>query len=107
MNFFIFSGAEKGEWSEFHDSHYDWWAFPLNEPSSKGFSYTISAVDGEALINDKEFISTFRKGASLVLLSWGWDVHINDFVPDHLRGKGQSWADWPVRCCSLLYILLI
>ena len=27
------------KWSTFHSAHYDWWAFPIDRPSSYGSAY--------------------------------------------------------------------
>jgi hypothetical protein len=33
--------ASAGNWQAFHDHHYDWWAFPIDKPSSYAFAYTV------------------------------------------------------------------
>jgi hypothetical protein len=30
-----------GNCQAFHDNHYDWWAFPIDKPSSYAFAYTV------------------------------------------------------------------
>lgn len=37
----------------FHSSHYDWWAFPYDQPSSYRDKYQIGPVEKEQLIHDK------------------------------------------------------
>ena len=29
------------KWATFHHSHYDWWAFPIDQPSSYGSAYQV------------------------------------------------------------------
>ena len=29
------------EWNKFHHTHYDWWAYPINEPSRFGEMYQL------------------------------------------------------------------
>jgi len=49
--------ASNSDWDSFHQNHYDWWAFPLDKPSSFGFKYTLEANDVIALQADAEFRS--------------------------------------------------
>lgn len=37
----------------FHSSHYDWWAFPVDQPSSYRDKYQIGPVERSQLIQDK------------------------------------------------------
>ena len=83
------------KWGEFHRNHYDWWAFPIDQPSSFGFKYTVTAEALAELQNDAEFIGSLQKAAKLLFLSWGWDIHKRDFVDD--PDPDQAWADWPIR----------
>ena len=33
------------DWRSFHDQHYDWWAFPINKPSSYGDKFQLAPGD--------------------------------------------------------------
>jgi len=37
--------SKTNNWKEFHDSHYDWWTFPIPERSSMGFQYSVYEDD--------------------------------------------------------------
>jgi hypothetical protein len=87
--------AEESNWISFHDNHYDWWAFPIEKPSGKGFRYSVSDQIRVELKADTVFVEQLRECSRLLLLSWGWDIEAQRLVanPD----VGQSWANWPVR----------
>ena len=87
--------AADSNWTAFHDSHYDWWSFPIDKPSAKGFRYSISDEIREELKQDQEFINQLRESTILLLLSWGWDVATS--TPVARAEPGQDWANWPVR----------
>ena len=87
--------ADESNWRIFHDSHYDWWAFPIEKPSGKGFRYSISEQVRLELTADTVFIEQLRECSRLLLLSWGWDIEAQKLVDN--PGEGQSWANWPVR----------
>lgn len=87
--------ADESSWSTFHNSHYDWWAFPIDKPSAKGFRYSVSSDVVEALMLDATFIEQLRKCSSLLLLSWGWDVDAHKLVEN--PEEDQRWAMWAVR----------
>jgi hypothetical protein len=87
--------AEESSWSSFHDNHYDWWAFPIEKPSGKGFKYSVSDQVRLELTADTVFIKQLRECSRLLLLSWGWDIVAQKLVDN--PGEGQSWANWPVR----------
>jgi hypothetical protein len=65
--------ANRG-YEDFHHNHYDWWAFPIDEPSSKGFRYVVLKGDIEDLKKDREFMARFITGLDLLCASWGWDL---------------------------------
>jgi hypothetical protein len=65
--------ARRG-YGEFHHNHYDWWAFPIDEPSSKGFRYVVLQGDIDELKRDKAFMNRYIKGIELLCASWGWDL---------------------------------
>jgi hypothetical protein len=67
------------EWSsqgykDFHHNHYDWWAFPIDEPSSYGYKYVVLNGDIDELKTDKVFMARFQRGLELIFESWGWSL---------------------------------
>ncbi len=87
--------ATQHKWQEFHDSHYDWWTFPIDKPSRLGFTYTVFEDEITALKQDSQFVKNYIRGVELVLLAWGWDLFEEKEVSD--PEPGQAWADWPIR----------
>jgi hypothetical protein len=87
--------AADGNWQAFHDNHYDWWAFPIDKPSSYAFAYTVYSDEIAQMRQDEAFMQRHRLGAQLLLLSWGWGVLAGAVVSD--SAPGQAWANWPIR----------
>jgi hypothetical protein len=87
--------AEESSWSRFHENHYDWWAFPIDRPSAKGFRYSISDEVRLELLEDSVFIEQLRECSRLLFLSWGWDVEAQKLVSR--PSEAQTWAMSPVR----------
>ncbi|MCR9120299.1 MAG: hypothetical protein NXI22_25465, partial [bacterium] len=87
--------ANSHDWDQFHDSHYDWWTFPIDQPSSHGHAWTVYEGEVADLRADSAFVDRYLLGVELVSASWGWDVRrrkgVNDTHPN------QKWNDWPVR----------
>jgi len=87
--------ASENQWINFHEKHYDWWMFPIDEPSSKGYAWTVYEGDVTELKKDDKYIRNYLRGAELLALSWGWDLlnrrYITDPKPD------QKWQNWPIR----------
>ncbi len=93
--------ANARQWQKFHYGHYDWWAFPIDKPSSHGLKYTFYEGDIAALNQDAEFVARHRLGLALVALSWGWDI---DTASELAAPKdNQSWQNWPVRLYKMAY----
>lgn len=87
--------AEARDWGSFHRNHYDWWAFPIDQPSSMGLKYCVTPDAVAVLKHSEEFIGHLRRLAELLLLSWGWDATTGSPVPD--PQPNQEWAGWPIR----------
>ena len=87
--------AENRDWQSFHNNHYDWWAFPIDSPSSHGYRYSVSKESVEVLNQSPEFLSNLSESAGLLLLSWGWDSAKNESLAN--VDSGQAWAHWPIR----------
>ncbi len=69
-----FQAWAKQGYGDFHHNHYDWWAFPIDEPSSKGYRYVVLKGDIEDLKTDREFMGRYITGLNLLCASWGWDL---------------------------------
>lgn len=87
--------AAKGEWSEFHRSHYDWWAYPIDEESGFGNKYKLGPEEISTLKEDTAFINSLREAVNLYLLSSGWDVVSSSYRPDLVTK--QRYNDHPIR----------
>ncbi len=87
--------AEAGDWASFHRSHYDWWMFPIDEPSGFGLAYTVFEEEIEELREDKQYLGDLQEGALLLGQSWGWDLMKRAPVPH--PGPNQRWQNWPIR----------
>lgn len=88
--------AENGEWGRFHSEHYDWWAFPLDEPSGAyGDRFVVEPEVVRALQADPDFMKALRVNLVLVCLSWGWDLKKRRFIKR--PAPEQRWQQWPVR----------
>ena len=70
------------------------WMFPINEKSSRGFSYTLSSEHVEELKANKDFMKDLKRGVELLMLSWGWDIQSEKLIDNPTRH--QVWQDWPV-----------
>lgn len=93
--------ALQNDWERFHDSHYDWWVFPINRPSAYGMMWVVFDQEIAQLKEDSSFVADYRKGIELVSASWGWDVMNRSYIPH--PNRGQSWHDWPVRLFKAAY----
>lgn len=87
--------AAAHDWQAFHNHHYDWWAFPIDRPSQHGFAYSVFEAERAALLERSKFRDNLAEAAHLLLLSWGWDMSSQQFVPN--PEPGQAWANWPIR----------
>lgn len=87
--------ASDEHWINFHLSHYDWWMFPIDQPSSYGFAWTVFEGDIEGLKRDDAYIRGYLRGAELLTQSWGWDMLKSEYMPN--PKPDQKWANWPIR----------
>ena len=87
--------VEGGMWDRIHAAHYDWWMFPIDAPSSYGFTWTVYDGDVAELKRDALFVRGYLRGAEILALSWGWDLAAGAPVLD--AHPDQRWQDWPVR----------
>lgn len=89
------SWVSTNDWNSFHHSHYDWWAFPIDRPSSYGFMWTVYEGEIAELKKDSHFVSKHIHGIELLAASWGWDLFGRVYIPN--PHPEQKWQDWPVR----------
>ena len=87
--------AAQERWLVLHRSHYDWWMFPIDEPSGYGFAYTVYAGEIEELKSDAHYLGSYLEGARILATSWGWDLAGGKEMEVH--GAGQGWQNWPIR----------
>ena len=87
--------SSRKDWERFHSSHYDWWAFPISQPSAYGLAYSVFAGEVGELKQDASFVADYRQGIELVAASWGWDLAAGAALAQ--PAPGQSWHHWPVR----------
>ena len=83
--------ASKKEWFQFHENHYDWWTFPINDKSSFGLTYTVFKEETDLLQTDSDFMTNFREGLRLVALSWAWKLETREEIPESQRDLHQQW----------------
>lgn len=87
--------ATERNWDKFHNSHYDWWTFPIDKPSRLGYAYTVFDEEVEQLKSDPEFMRRYLRGVELLMLSWGWDLYGERMIDN--ADVDQMWHDWPIR----------
>ena len=88
--------AAQGDWRRFHSSHYDWWAFPIAQPSrSWGHAYAVPWEAVQQLRDDPEFLASLERALTLLAASWGWDLQAEHPLPEPTTD--QAWAHWPIR----------
>lgn len=92
-------------WKSFHESHYDWWAFPIDQPSRLGYAYTVYAKEVDLLKKDSSFTKKYLRGVELLLLSWGWDLYSEKLI-DH-PAPDQCWHNWPIRLFKCMQSLAL
>lgn len=93
--------AARNDWETFHRSHYDWWAFPIDQPSAYGFKWVVYEGEIASLKTEAEFMSSYRRGLVLLAASWGWDLDSADFLTHPL--PSQCWHNWPIRLYKAAY----
>ena len=87
--------AVQNDWEKFHYSHYDWWAFPIDQPSAYGFKWVVYEGEIASLLRDASFMQRYKRGVELVAASWDWNLPARSFIAN--PQPGQSWHNWPIR----------
>jgi hypothetical protein len=89
------ASASAGEWMKIHRDHYDWWMFPIDEPSGYGLAYTVFGGDVLGLRGDAAYMAEYLEGASILARAWGWSLE--GACPVAAPAPGQRWQNWPIR----------
>lgn len=88
--------AADRDWMAIHGDHYDWWMFPIDDPSAYGFAWTVYEGDVAELKQDAAFVRRYLRGVELLAQSWGWDLARAGYLPEP-HDAGQAWQHWPIR----------
>lgn len=97
--------TKASDWNKYHSSHYDWWAFPILERSSRlQFTVPDLSVHYRALVANPLWPQAVFRNVSSLLLSWGWEGSTNTAISK--PGDGQRWHNWPVRLYKMGRCLL-
>lgn len=89
------AAAGQGDWMGIHQEHYDWWMFPIDEPSGYGLAWTAYEGDIADLKSDAVYLERYLLGVKLLATSWGWDLDKAAEMP--CPQPGQAWQHWPIR----------
>lgn len=87
--------AAAQHWQMFHSSHYDWWTFPIDQPSAYGFTYVVYEAEVSELNQDELFVKEYLLGHDLLAASWGWNLAAASPLPHPV--SAQTWQNWPIR----------
>jgi hypothetical protein len=87
--------ARTSQWTQIHQSHYDWWMFPIDEPSAYGFAWTVFDDEIAELRQDQAYLARYLEAVNILATSWGWDLARACPIPD--PQPDQCWQHWPIR----------
>ena len=87
--------AARNDWQRFHETHYDWWMFPVDQPSSYGFTWVVYDYEVNELKKDPVYVKNYLRGVELLLRAWGWDLYNEQLIEN--PAVHQSWSNWPIR----------
>ena len=83
--------ARAKNWKKFHQSHFDWWTFPIDRGSiAYGYKYTPPQEEIEKLKNNIPYLNSLRRAASLYLQSMAWNMADGDWIDDPDFDRGQE-----------------
>lgn len=93
------AAATSGRWRAVHESHYDWWMFPISAPSRLGTKFSVYEWEVQQLLRDDAWVAAYLRGVELLARSWGW--HLAEVRPltsaEITDPSHQKWAHWPIR----------
>ena len=96
--------AKEKKWKEIHNSHYDWWMFPIPINSSgQGMKYALFGGDILELKKDPTYIADYLEGVELVCLAWGWNLKTSSLISSPTQG--QKWTCYDIRLQKMLQSL--
>ena len=55
------AAAASHQWLRIHEAHYDWWMFPIDEPSRFGDAYAVMADGVSMSYRDRDCGGFFRQ----------------------------------------------
>lgn len=74
---------DEGAWRKIHDSHFDWWAFPIDRGSAAyGDGYNVAGQHHRKLKRDQEFISNLKEAMAIYAEALGWDLENSNWLPN-------------------------
>lgn len=92
----MFRDVERNStWGTIHAAHYDWWMFPIDQPSRMGYAYTVYQAEVIELRSSPGYLTDYLDGVRILLLSWGWDMRARRPVLE--CDPDQRWMQWPIR----------
>lgn len=61
--------------------YYDWWTFPIDEPSrTYGLTYCVPREELNTIKLDSKFMAAYGHGVRLLLQAWGWDTRTKSWI---------------------------
>ena len=82
--------AAKKDWNNFHNSHFDWWAFPIDEVSnSYGQKFAVPQESLTKFRQDPDFLKRLDENLINTSKSYGWDLLEEKWFGDDVRDPNQ------------------
>ena len=91
--------ADAGKWTEIHNGHYDWWAYPIDRGSAAyGEFYSIAGEPLQRLKQNQAFLDSVADEIKIQAEALGWSLYERKFVEDPDWDGGQDWRKaYPTR----------
>jgi len=93
-------------WNEIHGAHYDWWVFPIPDPSNNYLKYSVFLEDIKILKEDTVYVTNLKECARIICLAWGWDLNNKKYIDNPDTINGQIWQDHSIRLFKMILSLL-
>ena len=78
------------DWEQFHNSHFDWWAFPIDEASNTyGQQFAIPPETITKLRADQDFQKKLSENLTNAARAYGWDISGKKWIGDDTRDENQ------------------
>jgi 8-oxo-dGTP diphosphatase len=79
------------KWKDLHNSHYDWWTFPIDRGSAAyGDGYNVAGENRIELMRDRDFMSNLREAVEIYSEAMGWDLNNSKWMDDIDWDNGQD-----------------